>query len=147
VCLPWDASPSLIMTADSATLKLDNQKNGWKGMCVHQEANREQFKCPVKALARCVLHLCDNGAMGKTLLSLFFHSNKHYDVCGKDISRGLKMAAMLLQYPATQGIPIDRIDTYSLQSGGANALALLGYSDTQIQKMGCWKGATFKEYI
>ncbi len=24
VCLPWDAPPSLIMTADSATLKLDN---------------------------------------------------------------------------------------------------------------------------
>ena len=32
VCLPWDAPPSLIMMADSATLKLDNQKNGWKGI-------------------------------------------------------------------------------------------------------------------
>ena len=31
--------------------------------------------------------------------------------------------------------------------GGANALALAGYSDTQIQKMGRWRGATFKEYI
>jgi hypothetical protein len=37
--------------------------------------------------------------------------------------------------------------TLSFWSGGANALALLGYSDTQIQKMGGWKGATFKEYI
>jgi hypothetical protein len=27
------------------------------------------------------------------------------------------------------------------------ALTLLGYSDTQIQKMGRWRGATFKEYI
>ncbi len=26
-------------------------------------------------------------------------------------------------------------------------MALSGYSDTQIQKMGRWKGATFKEYI
>ena len=26
-------------------------------------------------------------------------------------------------------------------------LALSGYSDTQIQKMGRWKGASFKEYI
>jgi hypothetical protein len=26
-------------------------------------------------------------------------------------------------------------------------LALAGYSDTQIQKMGRWQGATFKEYI
>ncbi len=34
-----------------------------------------------------------------------------------------------------------------LQSGGANALSLSGYSDTQIQKMGWWRGTTFKEYI
>ncbi len=26
-------------------------------------------------------------------------------------------------------------------------MVLLGYSNTQIQKMGHWKGATFKEYI
>ncbi len=31
--------------------------------------------------------------------------------------------------------------------GGANALALPGYSNTQIQKMGRWRGPTFKKYI
>ena len=35
------------------------------------------------------------------------------------------------------------MNTHSLRSGGANALALAGYSDTQIQKMGRW----FKEYV
>ena len=40
-CLPRNAPHSLIMTAESATLKLDNKKNGWKGVCVHQEANGE----------------------------------------------------------------------------------------------------------
>jgi hypothetical protein len=34
-----------------------------------------------------------------------------------------------------------------LHSSGANALALAGYSDTQIQKMGQWRRVTFKEYI
>jgi hypothetical protein len=58
-----------------------------------------------------------------------------------------QLAATILQYPSTRGISIERIDTHSLQSGGANVLALSGYSDTQIQKMGWWKGATFKEYI
>ncbi len=95
MCLPWDTPPSLIMTADSATLKLDNQKNGWKGVWGHQEANGERFNCPVKALAHRVLHLWDNEATGKTLLSLFFHSNKQYNVCSEDINRGLKMAAKL----------------------------------------------------
>jgi hypothetical protein len=53
----------------------------------------------------------------------------------------------VLEYPTANGISIDRIDTHSLRSGGANALSLSGYSDTQIQKMGRWRGATFKEYI
>jgi hypothetical protein len=46
----------------------------------------------------------------------------------------------------TQGIPIALIDTHLLRSGGANALAFLfGYSNTQLEKMGRWKEATFKE--
>ncbi len=57
------------------------------------------------------------------------------------------MAATALDYLTAKGIPIDRINTHSLRSGGANALLLAGYSDTQIQKMGQLRGATFKEYI
>jgi hypothetical protein len=146
-CLPCNAPYSLIMTAESATLKLDNQKNGWKGVCVHQEANGEAFNCPVKALARRVIHIRKNGGDPKTLLSAFYLDGIRYDVTGEDISKGLKMSATLLHYPTTRGIPIDCIDTHSLRSGGANTLALSGYSDMQIQKMGWWKGATFKEYI
>ena len=36
---------------------------------------------------------------------------------------------------------------HSLRSGDANVLALSGYSDTQTQKMGRWRGAVFKEYV
>ena len=57
------------------------------------------------------------------------------------------MAAIALDYPSQKGIPIDRVDTHSLQSGGTNALSLSGYSDREIQKMGQWRSATFKEYI
>ena len=81
------------------------------------------------------------------MLSAFYKDGSRYDITGEDISKGLKMAATLLHYPTTRGIPIERIDTHSLRSGGANALALSGCSDTQIQKMGRWKGVTFKEYI
>ncbi len=147
VCLPNDAPASLVLTADSATLKLDNQKNGWKGVCVHKKANGEPFNCPVRALARRTLHLRNHNASGKTLLSAFFHQGTHYNVCDEDISKGLKLAATILKYPSARGIPIKRINTHSVRSRGANALALSGYSDTQIQKMGRWKGAMFKKYI
>jgi hypothetical protein len=65
----------------------------------------------------------------------------------ENISRALKSAMTELQYSTNKGIPISRINTHSLCSGGANALALVGYLDSLIQKMGQWRGATFKEYI
>jgi len=41
--LPQTENISNYLTADSATLKLDNQKNGWKGVCIHQECNGEEY--------------------------------------------------------------------------------------------------------
>jgi hypothetical protein len=49
-CLSHDAPADLITPADGATMKLDNQKNGWKGVCIYQEANGEVYLCPVRAL-------------------------------------------------------------------------------------------------
>jgi hypothetical protein len=68
-------------------------------------------------------------------------------VSDADIRKSLKRAGSLLLYPTTKGIPLHRIDTHSLRSGGANALSLSGCSDREIQKMGRWRSATFKEYI
>ena len=136
-----------ILTADSATLKLDNQKNGWKGVCVHQEHNGDAAHCPVRALGRRYMHIRTHAHDSSTFLSAFYVNGARFDVTDRDIRFGLKRAAAALKYPLMKGIPIDRIDTHSLRSGGANALSLAGYSDRQIQKMGRWRSATFKEYI
>jgi hypothetical protein len=85
-------------------------------------------------------------AQKKTIILAYYLGGKRFDVTSNHISAALKLAARLLEYPLVKGIPIDCINTHSLRSGGANALALAGYSDTQIQKMGRWRGATFKEY-
>ena len=147
-CLPKNAPAHFILSANSATLKLDNQKNGCKGVCVHQETNGNSFFCLIRALGRRVVHLRRHKASKSSFLSTFYHEGKNCDVTGKDISKGIKMAAKLLKYPETWGIPIELINTHSLQCGGANTTsALSGFSDTQIQKMGRWRGATFKEYI
>jgi len=114
---------------------------------VHQKTNGEAVHCPIRALGRRIVHLRHHGAPKTSFLSTFYHEGKRGDVVGEDISKALKMAATLLEYPETRGIPIALVDTYSLRCGGANALALSGYSDTQIQKMGRWRGASFKEYI
>ena len=146
--LPRTASTQEIMTAHSATLKLDNQKNGWKGVCIHQEVNGDPYHCPVRALGRRYTHLRHNTSdLVTTFLSTYYIHSVRHDITDKDVSAALKLAGVALEYPSRCGIPIQRIDTHSLRSGGANALALNGYSDREIQKMGRWRSATFKEYI
>ncbi len=46
-----------ILSADSATLKLDNQKNGWKNVCVNQHHNGDELYSPVRALGRRYIHI------------------------------------------------------------------------------------------
>jgi hypothetical protein len=114
-CLPRDAPDHLIATAVGATLKLDNQNNEWKGVCVYHEANSNKWHCLVRALKHCYLHLCMMGTNAKIFLSAYFDDDTtRRDITNKDISRALKVAATLLDYPTAKGIPVDCIDTHLL---------------------------------
>ena len=68
-------------------------------MCVHQETNGKAIYCPIRALGRRVVHLCQQGAAKSCFLSTFYHEGKKFDVIGEDVSKALKMAATLLDYP------------------------------------------------
>jgi hypothetical protein len=115
---------------------------------VYHETNRERDHCPVRELGRRYLHLRHHGATPKTYLLVYYPNSKRgSDITNKGITIALKRAASVPDYPIAKGIPIDQIDTHSLRSGGANALSLAGFLDTQIQKMGRWRGATLKEYV
>ena len=136
------------MTADCATLKLDNQKNGWHGVCINHEWNGDDIFAAVHTLGRRYLHIRDNrNSNWMAYLSTVSEEGVKSDVRDNDIRAAIKKAATMLDYPSSRGIPIDRIDTHSLRIGGANALSLAGYLDRQIQKMGRWRGETFKEYV
>ncbi len=146
--LPCNATGNLIANANGASLKFNNHKNVWKGVCVYHEANGNDTYCPIWALGRCYLHLRHHGATAKTFLTAYFNKERqHFDIANKDVSAALKLAATTLNYPTAKGIPINCIDTHSLRRGGANAQLLARYSGTQIQKMGRWGVAMFKEYI
>lgn len=147
--LPRTATDKWILTrAVGATLRLSTQKNGWKNVCIHQHATGDDLICPVKALARIYCHIRQHTTDLNCFLSSYWDAaGIKRDVTHRHISNGLKIAAAASNYPVTRGIDIDKIDTHSLRAGGANALSLAGYSDTQIQKMGRWRSQTFKEYI
>ena len=108
----------------------------------------DKYQCGVQAIGRRFVHIrthCKGNY--DTKLSAYWEGSIKFDVRDKDIRAGLKHAGACFDYSKQRGISIDNIDTHSLRSGGANALTLAGYSDTQIQKMGRWRGATSKEYI
>jgi hypothetical protein len=146
-CLPRDAQDLAIASTTGATLKLDNQKNGWKGVSIYNETNGNPALRPVCALGRHYKHICNSTGKKKTFLSAYYDGGIEANVTLEHISCGLKTAAAALDYPSQKGIPIERINTHLLRSGRANALALSGFSDMQIQKIGYWKSATFKEYV
>ena len=50
-----------------------------------------------------------------------------------NMSAALKFATTALNYPYLKVIPIDRVDTHSLRSVGANAISLAGYSGRDIK--------------
>ena len=144
--MPRNASDERIMNAAGCTLRLSNQKNGWKNVCIFHFANGEDIACPIRALGRRYCHIRDNSTNPEEKLSAYFVNGVRYHLKDREVGASLKAAAEKLDYPE-RGIPIESIDTHSLRSGGANALHLAGYSDREIQKMGRWRSDTFKEYI
>jgi hypothetical protein len=82
-----------------------------------------------------------------TYLSAVYLDKDWTDVMDNDVQHALKLAAALLSEPVTRGIPLKRIDTHSLCSGGVNTLALAEYSNRQTQTIGWCHGVTFKEYV
>jgi hypothetical protein len=147
--LPRNAPDEDIMNAQCATLRLDNQKNGWRNVCVNQHHNGDDIFCGVRGLGRRYIHIRRHmrGNWNTNLSAVWDENGKRLDVTDKCIRNGLKLAATALNYPENRGIPVERVDTHSLRIGGANALHLAGYSDQEIQKMGRWRGETFKEYV
>jgi hypothetical protein len=92
------APPWAVLSADGATLKLDNQKNGWRGVCIHHEANGDDYFCPVHALGRRYIHIRKGMGTtdGKMFLSAYFFDGCCYDVMDKNIRDALKWAAATL---------------------------------------------------
>jgi hypothetical protein len=143
--LPRTSPLKILLTADSATLKISNQKNGRMGQTIHQRAIASDT-CPIKALAHRIHHILSNGGSSESLICDVHLNNKIKPVTSKHIIQMLRLAAKTLQLEK-QAIDPDLIGAHSLRSGGAMALKLHGYDDTTIRKMGRWTSDTFLQYI
>ena len=143
--LPRNSTLDTLLTADAATLKISNQKNGRMGDTIHQRAVTSEC-CPVKALAHRVHHILSNGGTNEALICSYMHDNEFHTIQSQSIIKMLRASASMLKLEK-QNIDPDLIGAHSLRAGGAMALRLHGYDDTTIQKMGRWTSNTFLQYI
>ena len=139
------ASPlPVLLSADAATLKISNQKNGRMGQTIHQESTGAQGA--VACLAHRVHHILSNTGSDSQLLCDVKVGEKWQSITRQHIVAQLKAAATKLKL-GQHGIDPDLIGSHSLRAGGAMALKLQQYSDTLIQKLGRWSSTTWLQYI
>ena len=145
--LPRGSTLTQLLTADSATLKITNQKNGRMGQTIHHETTDSVFS-PVKALARRVHHVLSNkGGLDNLICDVWSPETTTWvPITPPEMLQTVRHAAHALDLHLS-GIDPDLIGVHSFRTGGAMALKLMGEADTIIKKMGRWSSLTFLEYI
>ena len=138
---------NLLLSCNSAMLKITNQKNGRMGDTIHQKCTGTD-NCPVRALVIRINHLnIHKGNEDDRLLCDVYHNDVWHSIQSNNIIQFVRTAAKLLKLNE-QGIDPDLIGAHSLYAGGAMALRLHGFDDTIItMKMGRWTSLTFLQYI
>jgi hypothetical protein len=146
--IPNDESLKTLYTAHSASMQIDNQKNGTQGGTIHHDALQSKC-CPIRALTRQV-HLIMNLPNGTkdNIISTNFMSNRETQVLKlTDITKAVKLGVSTTGLVAN-GFPLTSISLHSLQAGGAMAMHLLNHiNHDNICKMGYWSSDTFLIYI
>jgi integrase len=141
--LPKTATLAELINADSATLWIDNQKNGQRGDTIHHFKTNDPRFTPVAALARRVTSIRNQGMSESTPLS---YVSPGVHVLSRDVTAAIRKAAKATNLTA-QGYNIQRVGSHSLRASGAMALKLNGYKSTAIMKIGRWRSLTFLTYI
>ena len=142
--LPRSSLLEILLSADSVTLKISNQKNGRMGQTIHQESTGPQGA--VACLARRVHHILYHGGSDSRLICDVMVKEQWHSVTRQGIVTLIQQGAKDLKLDQ-RGIDPDLLGSHSLRAGGAMALKLQHYADTLIQKLGRWSSTTWLQYI
>ena len=135
---------SILATADAASLRIDNQKNGKMGQTLYLESTGPTGG--VAALARRIAHILDNGGSDNNIICDVFANDKWTSVQSAHMVHATRAAVTSLNLEQ-QGIDPDLVGSHSLRAGGAMALKIMGFPDSTIRKMGRWSSDTWQMYI
>ena len=135
----------LLRPARFATLTFDHQKNGVRGEVIGLGCSDDPYLCPVKALARRVIHLRTQNATPTTPLALVYQENRWRSIKPADLTSTLRNHVSILG-PSLGFRPKD-VSVRSLRAAGANAL-LTAHVDTDIIRIiGRWRSDEMLRYL
>ena len=131
----------------SATLAIENQKNGQRNTVVNHDITGLSI-CAGQALIRRIKHITSHTPDPNAHIATYFDQNRAqlWVLPPTSINTTLKQAVTeLLLHP--HGITADQVSSHSLRAGGATALHLNGVDAKTIQILGRWSSDTFLTYI
>ena len=136
-----------VRSASFVSLTFTDQKNAVKGEAIGHHTNRDPIFDPVVAVGRRVLELRDNNAPPSTPLHTYYPSGggRTRNITTLGITWHLRDAAAAIQQQT--GIPPDRLQAYSLRSGGATAMLVANIATDKIQLIGRWKSDAVFRYL
>lgn len=139
------ATDAELLAATFGSLTFDNQKNGVRGEVIGLSTSGDPIVCPVRAIARRIIHLRRVGAPTTTPLARCYHNNKTHKVTSSLITSTLRDSVRFLGHEL--GFLESDISARCLRAAGANALLLAKIDPDIIRLIGRWRSDEMLRYL
>ena len=139
------ATDAELLAATFGSLTFDNQKNAVRGEVIGLSTSGDPLVCPVRALARQIIHLRTARAPQDTPLSRCFHQNIAHKVTPSLITSTLRDTVRFLG-PELGFVDTD-VSARCLRAAGANALLLANVDSDIIRLIGRWRSDEMLRYL
>ena len=140
------ATDADLLAAASCSLTFDRQKNGVRGEVIGLCTSGDPLLCPVRALARRVIHLRSFNARPTTPLArVYLTGTRTRSITPAIITSTLQLAVAALG--ADLGFLPTDVSARSLRAAGANALLLARVDTDIIRLIGRWRSDEMLRYL
>jgi hypothetical protein len=140
------ASDSELLAASFGALTFDTQKNAVRGEVIGHARSGDADLCPVRCIARRIIHLRRNFASPNTpLATAYLEDCITFSLRPSDITKTLKQAVTFLG--PTLGFLASDVSARSLRAAGANALLCGGVDTDVIRLLGRWRSDEMLRYL
>jgi hypothetical protein len=137
------ASAHELLTATFCMLEFTDQKNANRGEKVGHATSGDNIFCPVRALARRVIHLRLNGAPPHTPIHCYYEQFR-----GRQLRVPASSINLLLRHSATLlGLDPADITVKALRATGAMSLITARIDSNLIRLLGRWQSDAMLRYL